>query len=158
MSEEDIPEIIGPESYQSSDQKLSFQTIVMQHLKKITIISSQEFHGGYWKTHTGNKEANILINTYIPDTRQMYINAVEVLADILSPHYDNPMISKEKEINGDLEEIRKKMNDHKKLSQEQKNTKFSMKKRKNRQELFRALNSFLSREDYMKSVSYTGHV
>lgn len=151
-------QIIGPGAYSAGDDKLSFKMIVMQHLKKITMISSQEFRGGFWKESIGNKETNIGVKVYITDTREAYTNAVEVLADLLWTHFDKKMKDKEKELNKTLKEQHKEIlegKDYKKLSIEQKKIEISITRRKNRQELFRHINDFLNRKGYMGSVALT---
>lgn len=83
---------------------LSFKEIVMNHLRKISILSCVEFRGGFYE----HKEANIPgapgFDVYVEDTRAQYINAVNVFSDMLFAHFDTDMIK----IYNDLETSRKK--------------------------------------------------
>ena len=72
--------------------KITFKLIVLMHLKQIGHYASCEFRGGYWeeKPHP-NIHCNATIRTYVPDTREVYSNSVEYLADILYPYFDEEM-------------------------------------------------------------------
>ena len=76
-------------SYNYSKDKLTFKDIILQHLRKLTELSSVEFRGGYTiivTTRAGDSKEN-----YIPDSREIFINAVQVFADMLYPYFDDDM-------------------------------------------------------------------
>lgn len=130
---------IDAESYQGGGQdKITFSMIALEHLRRIISLGSKEWKGGYWETtekmlgSVGYTEKR-----YISDTREEYFNAIEQMAIILSPHFDEIMIKDEEEINKEKDKepaIKEKI------------------------ELygyyFRRLNRFLKKQDYMKSKGF----
>lgn len=70
------------------NEKLSFKAIVLQHLQKILSLSTNEFIGGYWRNVVSG---SMVSKEYVPDSRACYIQAVESLASILHPHFDDTM-------------------------------------------------------------------
>lgn len=72
--------------------RLTFRDILLAHLRKITQFASVEFIGGYWETKPSPvQNSNVTIEVYVPDTREVYSNAVECLADLLAPYFDKEM-------------------------------------------------------------------
>lgn len=158
MGEEPI--FIDAEQYQGKgDEKITFKGIVLEHLKRIGTLAAQDFHGGY-TIH--NKESGV-IESYIPDTREAYSNAVDYLFDITSPHFDKQMLK-------DIEEfqvweskterdlfIKYTLPDEKGLrkwvggEEAYKTDKVKTIQR----QLFRLINSFLYRVKYMEKKSFT---
>lgn len=137
--------------------RLTFRDILLSHLKKITGFASVEFIGGYWeqKPHP-NPSSNATINVYVPDTREVYSNAVECLADLLAPYFDKEM----KENESHYEEAKK--DSFLALAKNSNNGRgyvfadvedrvaFRDIKRQAAQKLFRALCSFLYRKKYLE--------
>jgi hypothetical protein len=80
-------------SYNFSKEKLSFKDIVLLHLKKIGDYASVEFRGGFWQPKIINvgQGQKITDHFYVPDSREIYSNAVEYFADILFPYFDQEM-------------------------------------------------------------------
>ncbi len=137
---------------------ISFKDIILNHLKRISEFSSVEFRGGYWEEKqihlgSGNFQTE---RTYVPDSREIYTNAVDVLADLLYPHFDSEMKKAEEYL---LEEWRVWTDAHSdekgfitdekgKITNEavqiQRN-----KKRGNRKLLFRQICCFLYRKKYL---------
>lgn len=163
---DDQVRFIDAEQYQGrGDEKLTFRMIVLQHLERIARIASQDLHGGYWRTrerqvgisHTVDRE-------YVPDSRQEYINAVDYLHDILSPHFDEQMRKEMKEYDAfeskTLEELRKKyivvVNGEQKGFNKDAYENQVVKVVKRR--LFRFINSFLYRTKYMEGKSFVDEV
>lgn len=72
----------------------SMKELIMRHLGKISEISSKEFCGGYWNSY-GNNPVN---HTYVPDTRDSYVNAIDFLYDVLYPRFDEEMKEADKKI------------------------------------------------------------
>jgi hypothetical protein len=85
--------------------KITFRDIVLQHLRKISQFASVEFRGGYWEEKEvplGNMQT-LTQRTYIPDTREVYSNAVECLADLIAPYFDAEMRKAEAKAEKDID-------------------------------------------------------
>ena len=78
-------------AYTNEKHELSFKEIVLTHLKKILELSTVEFRGGYKKTIV---QGNMSFKEYVPDSRSCYYQAIENLAYVLVPHFDEIMDSK----------------------------------------------------------------
>jgi hypothetical protein len=147
--------------------KITFRDIILQHLKKISQFASVEFRGGYWEERTVHSgSVSDTIRTYIPDTREVYSNAVECLADMLYPYFDKEMLQEEEKCN---KAIKQAFNDNSVLvepdredeteAEEKAYRKFKhisnklsyrSEKRIINRRLFRALCSFLYRKKYLE--------
>ena len=72
--------------------QISFRDIILGHLKNISGYASVEFRGGFWEVKPPtNPHLNVEYRTYVPDTREVYSNAVECFADMLFPYFDRAM-------------------------------------------------------------------
>lgn len=72
----------------SEDGALTYEQIILRQINVCRIEGSKEMVGGYLKETTtpqGLKEI------YIPDQKQIYIQSVKVLHDLLLPHFDTKM-------------------------------------------------------------------
>ena len=153
------------------NKTLTFKDIVLQHLKKIGLYASVEFRGGYWEIRsvpimTGNMSGTSTSKIYVPDTREVYSNAVEYLADILYPHFDNEMKEKEDKIKKEIEQsfisntiVEKEVDDNDSQTEDhirkfanidQRITYRDQRVILNRK-LFRELSSFLYRNKYLEA-------
>lgn len=97
------------------DAKITWKTIILEHIRKILELRRVEFKGGY----------NVMVESqsfYIPDTRQPYINAVDGLSDVLLPFFDKKMNDENKKILEGIEKIMH-MECHKREIQVEKNWK-----------------------------------
>lgn len=85
--------------------KLQFKDIIFQHLHKISQFASVEFRGGYWeeKAVSVGGGQTITNRIYVPDTREVYSNAVECFADMLYPHFDKKMKEAEEKAQEDID-------------------------------------------------------
>lgn len=125
---------------------LSFKSILMRHLERITRLASVEFKGGYNQQKTIPVAGTLMQqDVYVADTRECYINAVENLADLLFPHFDDEMRADEGEFNAEIVKKDDEIED---------DDKFKNEKRKIIRKLFRSLCSFLFREKYLEIGSY----
>lgn len=128
------------------DGPLSFQLIVLTHLKKIAQLTCTEWHGGYWQEKykvvggVGHSE-----RYYIQDSREVFWNAVHGLYDLIFPYFDHQM-SKESE--STLE----KLNNMKLPENKLEVNDWDRNKMVLMRELFRSLTSFLKRKDYFNSM------
>ena len=127
--------------FQSSE--LSFRQILLTHLSRITKIASQEFHGGYWdKKLVGG---STMIDVYVPDPKKEYINAVNCLADLLLPYFDDVMLKAEEDNDNKIKDKWSIMKEAKGTNDEWSYAKQSLKR-----ELFRDLNLFMKRKNYLE--------
>jgi hypothetical protein len=89
--------------------KITFRDIILQHLRKITTLACVEMRGGHYESKSSNKKnSNEIIKTWIPDTRIIYINAVDCFADMLYPYFDKEMLEAE---NNSVTELKKVFNE-----------------------------------------------
>jgi hypothetical protein len=59
----------------------TIRAIVMDHLRRITTVGSQEMRGGYWREKEAAAANGIkqTISVYVPDTREEYCNSIKML-------------------------------------------------------------------------------
>jgi len=128
----------------TSKEKFDIKDLVMSHLKEILSISRKEFR----PAHKQITEVNgIKTEATIDDNRLCYIQAVESLSDILSPHYDKETDKTEKTILEDIEQARLKCTP---ITEEQYiKTKFNLMRK-----LFRQINFLLKKRDYLAGVTF----
>jgi hypothetical protein len=97
-------EFIDAENYVPQPKgAVSYEQIVLEQVKRCVVEGSQEMTGGYWKemnTRHGIKEQ------YIPDQRQIYIQAIKSLHDVLMSFFDEEMIKFMEKFNEEIEAIR----------------------------------------------------
>lgn len=131
-------------------EKLDYPSLVSNQIQRITKIASQELTGGYEKTTRTEIGGQVYVEqTYIPDTREMFNNSVNMLADLTFPHFSKEMketeITLNKELESHKEECMKK--DHRGKEELDKD-KFAELKLENRKKLFRELCSFVKKCNY----------
>lgn len=141
---------VDAESYTGSGNmdKISFQLIVLWHVRKIMDLTTQEWHGGCWIDKTISTKGNMSATqpVYIPNTRESFINAVKGLYDLLHPYFDKTMQTASASYLRDYDEAYEKW-------QKVENTSENAEKWKSfkldiHRELFRHLSAFLKREQY----------
>ena len=104
-------------------QKIDYSQCVMNQIGKVSSSGSVEFRGGYWESRTKMIGGSVVTEKiYIPDTRQVYIGAVDQLYDLLSPFLDK----KFNEANEDIEKKIKKLNDDKEEKKDLSESKFNV--------------------------------
>ena len=120
------------------DKQLTFKLIVLQHVKKIGEFASVEFRGGYFDEKTELVGGLPLTKkVYVPDTREVYNNAVDYLADLLFPRFDTEMRAAFVDAEKKIGEISKEQD-------------YRHEKRKINRVLFRELCCFLFRKKYLE--------
>ena len=74
---------------------LTFKQIILTHINRCVIHGSLEMVGGYW-----NKKAtgNIVEETYVPDSREVYSNSIKMLRALLLGYYDDKMEKADNEL------------------------------------------------------------
>jgi len=84
----------------------SFKEIVMDHLRRITLLSSCELRGGYYSTVTSKTGDEKEI--YVEDSREALSNAIYCLAHLLLSKHDKEMKPKFEEFEKELKEQKEK--------------------------------------------------
>lgn len=137
----------GENSFGSGkSDSLSFNSILMRHLERITRLASVEFKGGYSQQKTIPVAGTLMQqDIYVPDTRECYINAIENLSDLLLPNFDDEMTKDEDKFVTEIEEIKKTIKDDEDFKDE---------KRKIIRKLFRSISKFLNRKNYLEMGAY----
>lgn len=144
---------IDAESYTGQQEsKLTFRFIVLTQLSRLTQKMTQEWRGGYWteklKVITGGLTTTE--RTYIPDTRDEFVNGVNCLHDILISYFDKQMTE-------DFKDFESRIANHKK-EHEQKDKKVTETYKNEQVEvyryLFRALNRLLYRLHYLEAKTF----
>ncbi len=106
-------EFIDAESYSGGGGKkfkLTFEEIVMRHLRQICSLSCDEFRGGYTNKQIialpgGMSTRN---ETYIPDARARYNQSVDSLYDLIYSFFDEDMKKEDKRIQTLVKECKDK--------------------------------------------------
>jgi len=143
-----LPAFVDAEEYYSHGSNLTIKDIILHHVRRIGTLASKEMCGGYWIEKPISVSGNIILTkNYVPDSREEYINAVSYLADILYPHFDKEMREAEKELNIKLESLIEKQKPE--VQEDYKYNKYILFR-----ELFRLLNSFLFRVQYLEGKSF----
>lgn len=122
-----------------------FKDIILQHLKRILELSTQEFRSGY------NKETvvdNKVVIEYVPDTRKQYIQSIESYSDVLSPSFDEDMKKSNSKYDADIKKLEEEMEKRKEKLIDNDVREHVSKKLKLCRELFRDINYFLDREEF----------
>ena len=139
--------------YTAQKDALTHASIVHELLKKIVVdLSTHEFRGGYQKPITNN---GVTYLDYVPDSRAEYIQAVEALADILLPQFDESMTKEYSEYEEALEEIEKELEGKDIKVGDESHLKFIRSKLKLIRILFQRLNLLLKRTNYLKIAAYS---
>ncbi len=140
--------------------KLEFRQIVLGHIKRILEIGSHELRDTTRQIDTANHTQIIEQE----DTRYSYIQAIENLAYVLIPYFDDEILQVyercERIINGFGYEVRNILNKtferiKKETGKENLENVFVLEMRlRYSKKLFIALNMLLKRNDYLKSAIY----
>jgi hypothetical protein len=85
LDDDDYPDMMEV----GSKSTLSYKDIVLQQYRQITLLSNVEFRGGFYNTSINSRGEEKTI--YIPDSREVYSNAVFGLAQLLIPKFDAKM-------------------------------------------------------------------
>jgi|TARA_R100000501_G_C2626860_1_gene120650 hypothetical protein len=157
------------EGFVTNQEKLSFKEIVLQHLKKILELSTNEFRGGFYNTIYDSRGG--YTKQYIGDSRKVYVQSVESLSMILIPYFDKKMNDFFEKYEKDLKGMEKKVKElvNKRIEEEKKigvdtikkdfqgvvNYNVSLKHLGLAHKLFKELNFLLKRVNYLKSAIYT---
>ena len=135
------------ESYSSQSKDITFKQIVLQHVNSISGYASKEMRGAYYENKAS--KGGFITQVYVPDTREVYSNAVNYLADVLAPHFDKEMEEAEKRLEDEGKNEYNDIKDSDKNSDDLKVQKISNLRQLNKRKLFRELMRFLYRKNYL---------
>lgn len=94
---------IDAENYQSGPQApLTYEMIVLGHIRKCVNEGSMEMFGGYFKEKNTSRGT---IQEYVPDQKQVYMRCIMSLQDVLLPFYDEEMAKDAQEFDAKIKEI-----------------------------------------------------
>lgn len=171
MDEPNQIQFVDAESFQGgTDEKVTFRMIVLEQLRRLGKIASQEFKGGYWVDKAFNIGGSIqIVHTYVPDSREEYSNAIDYLFDILYPHFDKQMHKDLEGFETWSEEETEKLFEQYSTTDEKGVKVFTKKKayvfidqerykteviKRIKRKLFRHINCFLQRNNYLESSRF----
>ncbi len=104
-------------------QKIDYSQELMNQIDKVRLSGSVEFRGGYWENREKMIGGSLITEKiYIPDTRQVYIGAVDQLYDLLIPFLDK----KFNEANEDIEKQIKELNNQREKKKDLSESKFNV--------------------------------
>ena len=87
-------------------QKIDYSQVLMNQIEKVRLSGSVEFRGGYWENRDKMISGSLVTEKiYIPDTRQVFIGAVDQLYDLLIPFLDKKFIAANKDINKKIKDL-----------------------------------------------------
>ena len=82
------------------DGTMAIKDLIIRHIGKISDLCVKEFTPSFWaKKPVKVGEGVAIVETYHPDTRMSYINAVNFLQDIMAVYSDKQFLEKLKSIN-----------------------------------------------------------
>lgn len=132
--------------------RLDFKQIILGHFKRILELSCSEFCGGYWNyVFIGNTKTKV----YVTDKRKEFVQAVEMLALALKPHFDKKGKDKDDSMEKDYEDYEEELEEldkeYKKKKSEEDKIEYSKKHLKLIKTLFEKISCLLKRLDYFKT-------
>jgi hypothetical protein len=143
-------QFVDAETYRgNSSGAITFREIILSHFQRVMRVGSQELRGGYFEERP-LKSGTAVYSVYVPDTREEYFNAVNILADSLLPHFDERMKKAELETLAELDAEKKKL----KASGSDVTQEWAQAKCRIQRKMFRALSEFLHRLNYLEAESY----
>lgn len=140
-SEKQPERFLDAESFSGTpDQAISFRSITLGHVRKISELAAKEFRGGFYKQEIVGQQ---VVKNWVEDSREAYNNAIDYLSDLLLPLYDEQAAAEVTMVDSELAKL-------KGLSGEA----FASGKVVNRRKLFRALTKLLHRLKYLETERY----
>jgi len=133
-----------------NQEGLTFSMIVHMHMNRIVKKASNELRGGY-EDITIKEVAGQAYRfaRYVPDTREEYSNAVDALADLTFSYFDQEIKDEEIKLEEELKTSKKDcMVKNYKGKEELDEDEYRELKFKSKRKLFRALCSFIKRQNY----------
>ena|SRR3972149_5105974 len=84
---------------------MTYEQIVLEQIRRCVVEGSKEMVGGYWKERESKGRT---VEIYVPDQKQVYIQCVKQLYDLLMPYFetDKSILQDIKEFEAILKEIK----------------------------------------------------
>ena len=99
-------------------QKIDYSQVLMNQIDKVRLSGSVEFRGGYWENREKMIGGSLVTEKiYIPDTRQVFIGAVDQLYDLLIPFLDKKFNEANKSIDKKIKDLNNQKEKKKDLSE-----------------------------------------
>jgi len=103
MEQEEEIQFLDAENYVSPpDSPLTYEMIVLGQIRVCATEGNKEMRGGYY--HDKQTQRGI-VQEYIPDQRQIYINSIKTMHDLLLPFFDAEMEKDYKKFEEDISKI-----------------------------------------------------
>ena len=103
-------QFVDAEDYRSSPQgAMTYEQIVLKQINRCADEGSKEMIGGYIKEKATNKG---LVEVYVPDQREIYIQSITMLHDLLLSFFDDEMKESIKSFDEALAEARTQKMDY----------------------------------------------
>ena len=72
----------------SKFEAFSNASVVMEHVRRILRLGSEEPHGGYWNEFPSNDNLLFATKVYVPDAAARFCMSIMSLCDYLAPHVE----------------------------------------------------------------------
>lgn len=77
----------GEDDFHFKKGEYSLKEIILRHIRKISDLTCQELTPGYWQRTPVKVGGGVIMSeSYHPDLRESYINAVDFLLDVIMPN------------------------------------------------------------------------
>lgn len=149
MEQQEEIGILDVEATSTKQDILNFRTICLEHYRRILNLGSREMRGGHYEERVKTTQHGSYIEkTYVEDTRESYISAIDNLAIALSPHFDKQMEQERLEIKNKIKLLKEKYYAGNEWKDKQTKDIYRAERLKVKQELFEHLSSFMKRKRY----------
>ena len=139
--------------YSNQEEGMTRSSILLRYYSKILDLSACELTGGYWhKQYSPNNPTPK--ETYIPSTREVYINAIDSMALALYPDFDKEMTEFFSKHEKFVESEKSKYRNDEGFFRGENKSKFLITVQDSYRLLFRELTKLLHRLDFFKGVSF----
>lgn len=109
VEEEQEIDFIDADEYSTNpDVTVTIEQIILTQIKKCTEEGSKEMSGGYYKE---KQTARGVMEIYVGDQKEIFINTIISLRRLLLTHYDKEMTTKDQEHQERLRVITQKVNE-----------------------------------------------
>jgi len=91
-----------------NSDKVTFQSIVLQHYNRLCVLSCKDFQGGgTQERRTSNKQGGVMTESYTENPGEAFYNGVSALHDLLTAYHDKLYTEEYTSWLSDLESKRK---------------------------------------------------
>lgn len=100
---EDIQFVDADEYHPTPPGAVTYEQIVLKQIDRCITEGSKEMSGGYWKDVETSKGAKQI---YVPDQKQIYLQSIDSLYDVLLAHFDPMMVQADDEFHDLIKNIK----------------------------------------------------